>query len=162
MDITATLVAAANADSSDLDGRDLLANKTAGTTSIDQSDEQQDDGHLVVEHYGHSGDIAFQRIVYQGDWKYVAAWGDNDEFYNLEDDPYELNCRLHDDTVSDVLRELQQLAPDDLYQERVLRQAKFPQTEMEYKLVVSDGRWPREERLLQYKLEQLLKRSAGK
>jgi len=116
---------------------------------------------MVEEHYGHSGDVVFQRIVYHGDWKYVIAWGDDDEFYNLVDDPYELNNRLHDSVASEALRKLQQLALNDLLLERASREAEFPQTEMEHKLVVSNDRWPREERLLQYKLEQQLNRSAG-
>lgn len=150
LDITATLVAAANADSSDLDGRNLLASKDNPT------DDEQNEEPLVVEHYGHSGDVAFQRIVYHADWKYVVAWGDEDELYNLADDPYELSCRLHDDSVADILQKMQQFALDDLRQVRASREAEFPQSEMEFKLVVSNDRWPREERLLQYKLERAL------
>ncbi len=145
LDIPATIVAAARADSSDLDGRDLLS---------DQADFVRD--HLVVEHYGHSGDVSFQRIVYRGDWKYVVAWGDDDELYNLAEDPYELDSRLNDGSVAHILKKLQRLALDDLLQERLAREAKFPISEMEYKLVVSNDRWPREERLLQYKLERAL------
>ena len=146
LDVTASLVAAAKADLSDLDGRDLLAD-----APIETEDEV-----LVVEHYGHSGDVAFQRIVYHGDWKYVVAWGDDDEFYNLADDPYELSNRLQDDTVINTLRKLQQFALDDLRQERAAREIEFPQSEMEFKLVISNDHWPREERLLQYKLERAL------
>jgi len=145
LDIAATIVGAANADASDLDGRDLLIAPVEGEKD-----------HLIVEHYGHSGDVAFQRIVYQGDWKYVVAWGDDDELYNLTEDPYELKNRLNDEMASKVLRTLQQLAFDDLSEERAAREAKFPPSEMEHKLVVSNDRWPREERLLLYKLARAL------
>ncbi|MGB1311848.1 MAG: hypothetical protein ACPG47_11575, partial [Leucothrix sp.] len=111
---------------------------------------------LVVEHYGHSGDVAFQRIVYHGDWKYVVAWGDDDELYNLADDPYELSNRLNDRAVADRLKTMQQFALDDLQAERAAREVDYPQSEMEFKLVVSNDRWPREERLLLYKLERAL------
>lgn len=151
LDITATLVAAADADLSDMDGQDLLSIET-GQPSSDPSNTD----HLIVEHYGHSGDVAFQRIVYQADWKYVVAWGDDDELYNLVEDPYELTNRLQDGTASEILGRLQQLALDDLKSERAAREVEFPQSEMEFKLVVSNDRWPREERLLQYKLERAL------
>ncbi len=150
LDITATIIAAAKADASGLDGRDLLAENPVNLTS-EASKE-----HLVVEHYGHSGDVAYQRIVYQGDWKYVVAWGDDDELYNLKDDPYELNNRLQDIEALEVLANLQKLALDDLLNERAEREEEFPQSEMEFKLVISNDRWPREERLLQYKLERAL------
>ena len=150
VDITATIVAAAEADVSNLDGRDLLAGLT------DQSIDTANAEHLVVEHYGHSGDVAYQRIVYQGDWKYVVAWGDDDELYNLIEDPYELSNRVQDVGVSEVLSNLQRIALNDLCAERVAREVDFPQSEMEFKLVISNDRWPREERLLQYKLERAL------
>ena len=156
LDITATLVAAANADSTNLDGRDLLRNEVGSIDNADTASEQQSEEYLVVEHYGHSGDVAYQRIVYQGDWKYVVAWGDDDELYDLVSDPYELTNRLRDDAAANVLRKLQQLALDDLLEERACRETDFPQSEMEYKLVISNDRWPREERLLLYKLEQAL------
>ena len=147
LDITATLVAAANADSSGMDGRNLVA---------DDQIQQVQNEHLVVEHYGHSGDVAFQRIVYQGDWKYVVAWGDDDELYNLAEDPYELDNLCQEGAVQEALRRLQQIALDDLLEERAQREEQFPQSEMEFKLVISNDRWPREERLLQYKLESAL------
>ena len=150
LDITATIIAAAKADASGLDGRDLLAENPVNLTS-EASKE-----HLVVEHYGHSGDVAYQRIIYQDDWKYVVAWGDDDELYNLKDDPYELNNRLQDFEALEVLANLQKLALDDLLNERAEREEEFPQSEMEFKLVISNDRWPREERLLQYKLERAL------
>lgn len=148
LDITATLLDAAGADTKNLDGDSLIPLTTGSSTEWRES--------LVVEHYGHSGDVCFQRIVYHNDFKYVAAWGDEDELYNLQEDPYELNCLLADKDHSRTLAQLQQLALDDLLEERRLREALHPQTEMEYKLVTSTARWPREERLLCYKLERAL------
>jgi len=86
----------------------------------------------------------------------VFRWSDDDELYNLKDDPYELNNRLQDIEALEVLANLQKLALDDLLNERAEREEEFPQSEMEFKLVISNDRWPREERLLQYKLERAL------
>ncbi len=149
LDIPATLADASQADSADLDGESvlpLLRDEAAGEAAWRE--------HLVVEHYGHSGDVCFQRIVYWQHWKYVAAYGDDDELYDLASDPFELQDRQADSP--DILQAMRQRALDDLVHERAEREQPHPQREMEHKLVVSNARWPREERLLMYKLQRAL------
>ncbi|MGB0865992.1 MAG: sulfatase-like hydrolase/transferase, partial [Granulosicoccaceae bacterium] len=148
LDVTATVLDAAGANTSDLDGDSLIPLCGPNPTSWRDS--------LVVEHYGHSGDVCFQRIVYKGDYKYVAAWGDDDELYNLSLDPYELDNLIEQESSAVTLREMQTLALQNLLQEREQRERDYPQSEMEFKLVTSSARWPREERLLCYKLERAL------
>jgi arylsulfatase A-like enzyme len=46
--------------------------------------------HLICEHYGH-GLFLPQRMIIQGQYKYVAALFDMDELYDLDSDPYEMN-----------------------------------------------------------------------
>jgi arylsulfatase A-like enzyme len=80
MDVTGTLLSATGAFIDDIDGRDLVP--------LCQPDPATAwSNHLVCEHYGHSGDVLHQRIAYQNHWKYVAVYGDEDELYNLTDDP---------------------------------------------------------------------------
>lgn len=150
LDITATLIDVADAQHTDhpLDGESVLPLLTG------ESDAWRD--HLIVEHYGHSGDISFQRIAYHGCFKYVAAWGDEDELYDLDADPFELDNLIASSAYQTQLQLMQRLIQTQLLSERGERRQTFPETEMEYKLVDSSARWPREERLLLYKLERAL------
>ncbi len=148
LDITATLLDAAGVDTTSLDGASLLPLFKENTHDWREA--------LVVEHYGHSGDVCFQRIVYFQDYKYVAAWGDDDELYDLKNDSYELHNLVARPEYSQTLRHLQHLALEDLVQEREARANAHPPSEMEHKLVASTARWPREEKLLCYKLERAL------
>lgn len=151
LDVTATLLAAAGARVDELDGESVLPLCEVGDGNVPNWRES-----LVVEHYGHSGDVCFQRIVYAGEHKYVAAWGDDDELYDIAADPYEQDNLIDSEAHAERRRQLQRLALDDLLAERAQRELEHPQSEMEHKLVTSTARWPREERLLCYKLERAL------
>ncbi|MFP4381861.1 MAG: sulfatase-like hydrolase/transferase, partial [Candidatus Sumerlaeia bacterium] len=47
-----------------------------------------------------------QRIVWQGDWKYVFNGFDFDELYNLADDPYEMQNRAEEPAQQDRVKEM--------------------------------------------------------
>lgn len=49
---------------------------------------------------------ATQRIVWKGDWKYVFNGFDEDELYNLADDPYEMKNLAKDETHRATLKEM--------------------------------------------------------
>jgi len=47
-----------------------------------------------------------QRVVWEGDWKFVFNGFDFDELYNLKDDPYELKNLAHEPACQDTLRRI--------------------------------------------------------
>ena len=51
-----------------------------------------------------------QRVIWDGPWKLCWNGFDSDELYNLDDDPYEMNNRIGDDTVDEHLRRLMRYA----------------------------------------------------
>ncbi len=148
MDVTGTILAAAGASIDQIDGRDLTPLCQPGRAAK-WSD------HLFCEHYGHSGDVLHQRIVYKDRWKYVAVFGDDDELYDLADDPYELNSLVADRRHKETVRQLRGLIIDELKRERDARAKTDPPSDLEAQLVNSTPLWPREERMLLYKLEHL-------
>ena len=147
MDVTGTMLSAAGASVEDIDGRDLVPLCTS-EQAVDWPD------HLICEHYGHSGDILHQRIIYKDDWKYVAVYGDMDELYNLSLDPHELDNLVDKPEYSDICSDLRKLIINELRMEREKRKEIFSQSELEFMLVNSTPEWPREEKMLLYKLEQ--------
>lgn len=151
MDVTGTMLSAAGASVEDIDGRDLLP-----LCSSNQVADWPD--HLICEHYGHSGDVLHQRIVYKGHWKYVAVYGGMDELYNLSLDPYELDNLVESTEFSEVCNDLRKLIINELRLEREKRKETFNQSELEFMLVNSTPEWPREEKMLLYKLEQMEKK----
>lgn len=85
MDVTATMLDAAGVDLSatELQSRSLLP-LCYSEPKADEPDT------LVCEHHG-KGLILPQRILYHGNYKYVASLFDGSELYDLETDPYEMN-----------------------------------------------------------------------
>ncbi len=146
LDVTATMLEAAGAKPSGpepLDG-DSLFDLISGKTTRD---------HLICDHFGHSGDISFQKILYHQGWKYVAVWGDEDELYCLDDDPFEMTCRLDDPTTADRQQLMRGMIIDHLESGRADRQKRHPIEFWEAGIVFSSPEWPREETLLLYKLK---------
>jgi hypothetical protein len=84
----------------------------------------------------------------------VAVYGGDDELYNLADDPYELSNLVSDQSTAGVCSELRTLIIEELRRERETRAGIFPPSELEFMLVNSTPEWPREEKMLLYKLEQ--------
>ncbi|MGH1541190.1 MAG: sulfatase-like hydrolase/transferase [Arenicella sp.] len=149
MDVTGTALSAAGADIDDIDGRNLVP--------LCQSEENTSwPDHLICEHYGHSGDILHQRIAYKDHWKYVAVYGADDELYNLNNDPYELVNLVKNTDYQHICSKLRALIIDELRKEREIRAKQHPPSELEYMLVDSTPQWPREEKMLLYKLEQMM------
>ena len=60
---------------------------------------------LICEHNGHHLEI-LQRMVVTDRYKCVAALGDGDELYDLEDDPYETRNLVEIEEYAGVLKEL--------------------------------------------------------
>ncbi len=61
--------------------------------------------HLFCEHHGHS-DVITQRIIITERYKYVAALFSGDEFYDLKQDPYEMNNLVDSAQHRDIKAEL--------------------------------------------------------
>ena len=99
MDVTATMLAAAGCDvPHEMDSRSLLP-LCEGGADVDWPDQ------LVCEHNGHGEDI-LQRILIHDRYKYVAALGDDDELYDLKEDPYERSNLIRSSDHRDVKEEL--------------------------------------------------------
>jgi arylsulfatase A-like enzyme len=85
MDATATILDAAGAPiPAGMQSRSLLelARSPGSTAWPDQ---------LVCDHNGHYSDDILLRMVVTERYKYVAAIFDDDELYDLREDPYEMN-----------------------------------------------------------------------
>ncbi len=148
LDVTATMFDAAGADVTDLhplplDGDSLLP-LAAGDVSRDA---------MICDHFGHSGDVSFQKILYMDGWKYTACWGDDDELYDLESDPFELTNLLDDPTTFERQVRMRAQIIAHLETRRTERSAWKPAEFWEDGIVFSSAEWPREETLLLYKLK---------
>jgi arylsulfatase A-like enzyme len=108
---------------------------------------------MICDHFGHSGDVLFQKILYHDNWKYTSVWGDEDELYDLKTDPYELNNLLDNETCKDKLLEMQQIVLDHITARRKERSDWQKAEFWEDGIVFSSPEWPREETLQLYKLK---------
>ncbi len=148
LDVTATMLAAAGA-TSQFD----QALKPDGESLLPMVNDGKQRDHMICDHYGHSGDVLFQKILYLDNWKYTSVWGDDDELYNLKDDPHELNNLIDDEPQRDRATKMRQIILDHLTQRRDER-SKWHKAEFwEDGIVFSSPEWPREETLQVYKLK---------
>ncbi|WP_166415864.1 sulfatase-like hydrolase/transferase [Cochlodiniinecator piscidefendens] len=150
LDVTATFLSAGQARVEHplpLDGDDLLP-------LIKGETHRQS---MICDHFGHSGDISFQKILYRDGWKYTACWGDDDELYDLNTDPFELNNLRSDTTTTQRQYEMRAEIIEHLEARRTERRAWKPAEFWEDGIVFSSPEWPREETLLLYKLTELQK-----
>lgn len=127
-----------------LDGESLLP-------FTSQHSERQS---MICDHFGHSGDIRFQKILYDRGWKYVSAWADGDELYHLATDPYERHNKIDDVTTYDRQQHMRDTIIAHMEQRRQERSAWHRADFLEDGIVLSSPEWPREETLLLYKLKQ--------
>lgn len=148
LDVTATMLDAAGATS-----QFQHALNPDGESLLPMINDGKERDHMICDHFGHSGDILFQKIIYQDDWKYTSVWGDDDELYNLKDDPYELNNLIDDESCQSITANMRQIILDHLNQRRDER-SKWHKAEFwEDGIVFSSPEWPREETLQVYKLK---------
>ncbi|MBO6918727.1 MAG: sulfatase-like hydrolase/transferase [Rhizobiaceae bacterium] len=148
LDVTATMLDAAGA-TSQFDH----ALKPDGESLLPMINDGKQRDHMICDHFGHSGDILFQKILYLDDWKYTSVWGDDDELYNLEDDPHELNNLVDEETQRNRATKMREIILDHLTQRRDER-SKWHKAEFwEDGIVFSSPEWPREETLQVYKLK---------
>ena len=100
MDATATILDAAGiATPAGMDSRSLFP-------LCEEPDKMDWPDQLICEHSGKTEPIT-QRIIIKGPWKYIAAVHDGDEFYNLDDDPFEMKNLIDSPAHAGVLKELQ-------------------------------------------------------
>ena len=123
-----------------------------GTSLVGIVDKSHARDSLICDHFGHSGDISFQKILYLDGWKYVSVWGDDDELYCLDDDPYEQNNRLDNPQTLARQRIMRDTIIDHMTERRKQRSAWHPAEFWEDGIVFSSPEWPREETLHLYKL----------
>lgn len=98
MDITATILEAAGvAVPHVMDSRSILP------LCMDDAAEWPD--QLVCEHNGHN-EVIVQRIIIHKHYKYVAALFDEDELYDLQADPYEMNNLIDSPDYQEIKAEL--------------------------------------------------------
>ena len=100
MDVTATMLEAAGVDTP----RNMHSRSMLPVCKDPNTDAWPE--HLICEHYGHLGDRIIQRIIIQGDYKYMAALYDGDELYDLKSDPFETNNLIDSDEHADVKADL--------------------------------------------------------
>lgn len=146
LDVTATVLEAVNVSNLShplpIDGESLVG-IADGATQREA---------LICDHFGHSGDISFQKILYLDGWKYVSFWGDDDELYCLDEDPFEMNNRLNDAATFERQSVMRERIIDHITERRALRR-KWKRAEFwEDGIVFSSPEWPREEALQLYKL----------
>ena len=148
LDVTATLLDAAGVDASSRhplspDGESLLP-FTTGAAGREQ---------MICDHFGHSGDVSFQKILYRDGWKYVSVWGDEDELYHLDTDPYELENRIDDASTGPLQQAMRDIIIEHIEARRAERRKWHPPEFWEDGIVFSSPEWPREETLHLYKLK---------
>ncbi|MCV6576504.1 MAG: sulfatase-like hydrolase/transferase [Cohaesibacter sp.] len=148
LDMTATMLSAGGVDLEtlhplSLDGEDLLP-FIGGQARRDV---------MICDHFGHSGDVSYQKILYMDGWKYVSVWGDEDELYDLEADPYELTNRITDQTTFARQKAMRDVIIDHLESRRAERAAWHKPEFLERGVVFSSPEWPREETLHLFKLK---------
>lgn len=148
LDVTATMLAAASTETQfdhplKPDGENLLPMINEGV---------ERDG-MVCDHFGHSGDVLFQKILYLDGWKYTSVWGDGDELYDLKTDPFELKNRIDDPSTFARQTDMRKRILEHI-QERRAERSKWHKAEFwEDGIVFSSPEWPREETLQVYKLK---------
>lgn len=147
LDVTETILDVAEADGN----AHTLPRDGASLIPVAYGEEKRE--RMICEHYGHSGDVLFQKILYFDTWKYVACWGDDDEFYNLDDDPHEMNDRIKDHETDLLQRQMRDIIIQDMESRRAERHRWKPAEFWEQGIVFSSPEWPREETLLLYKLK---------
>ena len=146
LDVTATMLSAGDAAVSHpltLDGEDLLP--------IIHGEQTRD--HMVCDHFGHSGDVCFQKVLYDHGWKYVSAYSAGDELYNLQQDPYELRNLIDDASTADRQFAMRGKIIAHYEERRKEREAWHPQEFWEKGVVYSSAEWPRDETLHLYQLQ---------
>jgi len=108
MDVTATMLDAAGVEIPDsLHSRSMLP------VCMDPDGAVWPE-HLVCEHYGHTADRINQRIIIQGQYKYMAALYDGDELYDLTNDPFEKTNLVDSEAHADVKAELRMRLVDHI------------------------------------------------
>ena len=146
LDVTATIRAAGDASLDHpltADGEDLLP--------FIRGEKTRD--YMICDHFGHSGDICFQKVLYEGGWKYVSAYSAGDELYHLDEDPFELK-NLIDDTATDALQHAMRARLITHYEERRAEREAWHAPEFwEQGIVYSSAEWPRDEALHLYQLQ---------
>lgn len=148
MDVTATMLDAAGVDTNN-----LHALKLDGENLVPFTQSKQTRDTMIVDHFGHSGDVSYQKIAYQDGWKYVSAYGDDDELYHLKNDPYEMKNLISDKTTHDIQHKMRDLIIDHLEERREERAEWHKPDFLERGIVFSSPEWPREETLQLFKLK---------
>jgi arylsulfatase A-like enzyme len=148
LDMTATMLSAGGVDQDglhplSLDGEDLLP--------FIRGEAKRD--AMICDHFGHSGDVSYQKILYYEGWKYVSVWGDDDELYDLNTDPYELSNLIDDPSTSERQNQMRDLIIDHLQSRRKERAEWHKPEFLERGVVFSSPEWPREETLHLFKLK---------
>ncbi len=146
LDVTATMLSAGGAAIDhplSLDGEDLLP-------IINGEASRQE---MICDHFGHSGDVCFQKIYYADGWKYVSAYSAGDELYDLVSDPYELDNRIDDESTNSRQHAMRAKIIAHYEERRAEREAWHAQEFWEKGVVFSSPEWPRDETLHYYQLQ---------
>ncbi|MEM7257195.1 MAG: sulfatase-like hydrolase/transferase [Pseudomonadota bacterium] len=147
LDVTATMLEAGQASIEHplaIDGEDLMPFMTAA--------KHRD--HMICDHFGHSGDVCFQKIVYANGWKYVSAYSAGDELYDLNTDPFELHNLIDNPSTHQRQLQMRQMIIDHYETRREEREAWHSPEFWERGIVYSSAEWPRDETLHLYQLQQ--------
>ncbi|MGV2984699.1 sulfatase-like hydrolase/transferase [Microbacterium sp. AGC85] len=86
-----------------------------GTEGLPISDEVSNRDHIISTYNGQQFGLFTQRMIRSRQWKYVWNPTDIDELYDLEGDPFELENRVSDESLSGPLAVLRR----DLYHQLV-------------------------------------------